>query len=109
MKKGQSKPKGKFQPLWREWDIKANKSGLRHTVYFVNGDKYTGDWENNLKHGKGTFEWKSNKAIYDGDWESDVRCGYGTYSLPKGDGTYEKVYAGGWKDDKRHVRKLFKF
>lgn len=41
-----------IEPLWREWDRKAQKSGLRHTVYCVNGDQYTGEWLNNLKHGK---------------------------------------------------------
>lgn len=40
------------EPLWHEWDQKAQKHGLRHTVYDVNGDKYTGEWQDNLKHGK---------------------------------------------------------
>lgn len=39
-------------PLFYEWDRKAQKCGLRHTVYAVNGDQYTGEWLNNLKHGK---------------------------------------------------------
>lgn len=40
------------EPLWCEWDRKAQKCGLRHTVYAVNGDRYTGEWLDNLKHGK---------------------------------------------------------
>lgn len=40
------------EPLWHEWDRKAQKHGLRHTVYAVNGDRYTGEWLDNLKHGK---------------------------------------------------------
>lgn len=94
------KPREK-QPLWKEWDYNANKKGVRHTVYSVNGDEYTGEWLNNLKHGKGTYTWKHNKAIYDGDWAKGKRNGFGTYSLPQGNG-YRKVYAGGWKNDKRH-------
>lgn len=39
-------------PLWHEWDEKAQKCGLRHTIYAVNGDQYTGEWLDNLKHGK---------------------------------------------------------
>ena len=40
------------KPLWVEWDYKAQKKGLHHTVYSVNGDEYTGDWLDNKKHGK---------------------------------------------------------
>ena len=39
------------QPPWKTWDYLADKRGLRHTVYSVNGDQYTGEWEANLKHG----------------------------------------------------------
>lgn len=48
-------------PLWYEWDRKAQKCGLRHTVYAVNGDRYTGEWLDNLKHGKGDPEQKKKK------------------------------------------------
>lgn len=40
------------EPLWKEWNIKADKSGVRNTVYSVNGDQYTGEWKNNKKNGK---------------------------------------------------------
>ena len=39
------------QPLWKEWDQKAQKKGIRNTVYSVNGDHYTGEWLQNKKHG----------------------------------------------------------
>ena len=42
----------KTQPLWKEWDYKAQKKGVRNTVYSVNGDEYTGEWLDNKKHGK---------------------------------------------------------
>ncbi|XP_069475687.1 MORN repeat-containing protein 3 [Ambystoma mexicanum] len=90
------------EPPWKEWDQKAQKSGLRHAVYAVNGDHYTGEWLDNLKHGKGTQTWKSSKAIYDGDWKKGKRNGFGTYSLPDPvTGEYMKVYSGWWKNDKR--------
>lgn len=53
------KPKT-FEPLWKEWDYLANKKGLHHTVYSVNGDQYTGDWLNNKKHGRQLFFYKIN-------------------------------------------------
>lgn len=95
------KPVKYFQPFWKEWDRNAQKEGQRNTVYFVNGDQYTGEWKDNKKSGKGTYTWKKKGAIYDGDWLDDVRNGYGTYSLPSPAGGYRKVYSGGWKDDKR--------
>ena len=52
--------------------------------------------------GKGTQVWKKNGAIYDGDWREGMRNGFGMYSVKTGD-TYVKQYAGGWKNDKRHV------
>lgn len=42
----------KSEPLWKEWDYKAQKKGVHHTVYSVNGDQYTGEWDNNLKNGQ---------------------------------------------------------
>ncbi len=47
------KPQKSSQPLWKTWDKNAQKSGQRNTVYFVNGDQYTGEWENNKKNGEG--------------------------------------------------------
>ncbi|KAM5191759.1 MORN repeat-containing protein 3 isoform 1-T2 [Mantella aurantiaca] len=91
------------EPPWREWDRKAQKSGLRHAVYCVNGDQYTGEWQNNLKHGKGTYMCKSAKSIYEGDWKYGKRSGFGTYSVQNPiTGEYVKVYSGCWKKNKQH-------
>uniref|UniRef100_K7FDR4 MORN repeat-containing protein 3 n=1 Tax=Pelodiscus sinensis TaxID=13735 RepID=K7FDR4_PELSI len=90
------------EPFWYEWDRKAQKCGLRHTIYAVNGDHYTGEWLDNLKHGKGTQTWKSTRAIYNGDWKFGKRDGYGTYSIPDPiTKEYKKVYSGWWKNDKK--------
>ncbi|XP_059732049.1 MORN repeat-containing protein 3 isoform X3 [Bos taurus] len=40
----------KSEPLWKEWDQKAQKNGLRHQVFAVNGDHYVGEWKDNVKH-----------------------------------------------------------
>lgn len=52
-------PKAK-EPLWKDNDYKAQKKGIRNTVYSVNGDQYTGEWLNNLKDGK---QVKSNQIF----------------------------------------------
>ncbi|VTJ59866.1 Hypothetical predicted protein [Marmota monax] len=94
----------KSEPLWKGWDQKAQKNGLRHQVYAVNGDHYVGEWKDNTKHGKGTQVWKKNGAIYEGDWKFGKRDGYGTLSLPeKGSRKYQRVYSGWWKEDKKSV------
>ncbi|XP_072010752.1 MORN repeat-containing protein 3-like [Engystomops pustulosus] len=91
------------EPLWRDWDRKAQKSGLRCTVYSVNGDEYTGEWMNNLMHGKGKYIYKNDNAIYQGDWIRGKRDGYGTYDVKDADtGEYIRVYAGEWMNDKKH-------
>jgi len=91
-----------FKPLWVEWDYKAQKKGVRHTVYSVNKDEYTGEWLDNKKHGKGTYQWKATGCLYDGDWKDGKRNGFGTFSTPRDGGGYQKQYSGGWKNDKRH-------
>ncbi|VFV23720.1 Hypothetical predicted protein [Lynx pardinus] len=92
----------KSEPLWKEWDQKAQKNGLRHQVNAVNGDCYVGQWKDNMKHGKGTQIWKKKGAIYEGDWKFGKRDGYGTLSNPDQEkGKYRKVYSGWWKDDKK--------
>ncbi|PAA54650.1 hypothetical protein BOX15_Mlig019695g1, partial [Macrostomum lignano] len=91
------------EPLWKEWDRKADKAGLRNTIYSVRGDEYTGEWEANKKQGRGTQVWKGTGAMYEGDWRDGRRCGFGVYSVPLPNGAgYKKQYSGGWKADKRH-------
>lgn len=46
----------KVEPPWKGWDQKAQKNGLRHQVFAVNGDHYVGEWKSNLKHGKLSLE-----------------------------------------------------
>ncbi|XP_026881124.2 MORN repeat-containing protein 3 [Electrophorus electricus] len=92
----------KTEPLSKQWDRKAEKSGLRHTVYSVNGDEYTGEWLHNKKHGKGSQVWKKAGAVYDGDWKFGKRDGYGTLrKLQPSSAQYVRVYSGAWKNDKK--------
>lgn len=46
------KIKKKREPNWKEWDRLAQKEGLRAPITAVNGDVYTGEWKDNLKHGQ---------------------------------------------------------
>uniref|UniRef100_D6RGA7 MORN repeat-containing protein 3 n=1 Tax=Mus musculus TaxID=10090 RepID=D6RGA7_MOUSE len=92
----------KVEPPWKGWDRKAQKNGLRHQVFAVNGDHYVGEWKGNLKHGKGTQVWKKSGAVYEGDWKFGKRDGYGSLSHPDPEtGKLRRVYSGWWKGDKK--------
>ena len=53
--------------------------------------------------GKGTFRWKASGKIYDGDWKDDYRDGFGTLSVKMKNGTYRKLYVGGWAMGRKQV------
>ncbi|XP_035464366.2 MORN repeat-containing protein 3 isoform X1 [Scophthalmus maximus] len=91
------------QSLSKPVDVKSQKRAVRHTVFSVNGNEYTGEWQDNKKHGKGTQVWKKPGAIYQGEWQFGKPDGFGTYSilLPETK-EYEKKYSGMWKNGKKH-------
>lgn len=48
--------------------------------------------------------WKEAGIIYDGDWSCGKRKGYGLLSkFDPEKKEYVRVYAGGWKNDKKEV------
>lgn len=40
------------EPRSRVLEESTKKNGLRHAIFNIKGDKYVGEWKNNLKHGK---------------------------------------------------------
>ncbi|XP_076019613.1 MORN repeat-containing protein 3 isoform X2 [Genypterus blacodes] len=93
----------KSRPLSKQWEIKAQKCGLRNTIYSVNGNEYIGEWLDSKKHGIGTQTWKKNGCIYEGEWKSGKPDGYGLCSvlLPETN-KHMRKYCGEWKDGKKH-------
>nr|XP_043868960.1 MORN repeat-containing protein 3 isoform X2 [Solea senegalensis] len=100
----------KNEPLTRQLDVKSQKCGLRHTVYSPTGNEYTGEWQDNKKHGKGTQIWRTSGAIYNGEWKFGKYDGYGTYSelLPETN-KYVRKYCGTWKNGKKHGEGTFSY
>ena len=45
---------------------------------YANGDKYDGEWRNDVKEGKGTLV-KADGDEYDGNWRNDKKNGKGTF------------------------------
>ncbi|PRP81246.1 hypothetical protein PROFUN_02080 [Planoprotostelium fungivorum] len=60
------------------------------TLYFADGYRYEGQWDQGQQHGKGTL-WMNNGDIYEGDWFYGNMQGQGVLSSANGD-----VYEGQW-------------
>lgn len=56
------------------------------TYTYSSGDIYSGEWKNNLAHGKGVYTWITGEK-YSGGWQRDEFNGIGTYSNL--DGTFQ--------------------
>eukprot|EP00434_Breviolum_minutum_P006548 symbB.v1.2.005781.t1/scaffold289.1/size287290/26 len=69
---------------------------LRSEFVFENGEKYTGEWIGNERHGTGSHLWP-NGARYDGQFRNNQANGDGTFRFPNGG-----VYEGQWKSDRAH-------
>ncbi|XP_062870318.1 MORN repeat-containing protein 3 isoform X2 [Trichomycterus rosablanca] len=90
------------EALVKQWNRKADKTGLLHTVYSGTGDQYTGEWSNNLRHGRGTQVWRSGAVVYEGEWKCGVRDGSGTLSkLHPPTNQLMRVYTGEWRNNKK--------
>lgn len=46
-------------------------------MYYSNGDRYDGDWQNAMRHGKGTLFTK--KGIFNGMFVEDLKQGTGVF------------------------------
>lgn len=47
------------------------------TCTWADGSKYHGDWNQNVRHGRGTYETPSDKTKYEGEWVNDHKHGSG--------------------------------
>eukprot|EP01083_Nonionella_stella_P058152 152407_1 len=63
------------------------------------GDKYAGNFDENYKYsGHGTFTWVTGSAVkYVGEFENNMRSGKGTCTFKNGD-----TYVGNWANDKQN-------
>lgn len=55
------------------------------TYYYYNGDKYTGEWMDDKKCGKGTYFYHNSGDMYEGEWNDNMKNGQGTYKYSNGD------------------------
>lgn len=43
----------------------------------MNGDTYTGEWENHVRHGQGIYTYADTKSKYVGNWDNGRMYGHG--------------------------------
>ena len=63
--------------------------GKRHVygiMIFKSGEKYEGEWKNDLFDGKGTYLWSDSR--YMGNWKNGKITGYGEFT---------------WKDGRKYI------
>lgn len=60
---------------------------------YVNGDKYDGEFVNDIRQGKGLYYWKDGSR-WEGNFMDNVMDGKGTFYTNDGE-TYEANYAYG--------------
>ena len=77
-----------------------NEPNGEGTYHWRNGDKFVGEWKNDLRHGKGVYTWK-NGDRFEGRWENSVRTGRGVwYYASDGAVVYGEYVNGKWISEK---------
>lgn len=62
-----------------------NLKPISGTLFYSNGDVYTGQFLNYAKKGFGTMVYSDGKTIYRGNWDNDTYNGQGTLKTTKGE------------------------
>lgn len=45
-------------------------------IFIANGDRYEGNWFNDVKHGSGRYFYLKTNKLYEGEWFNDTaKCG----------------------------------
>lgn len=63
-------------------NLNFNNQGFQEGQYIYAGeDKYSGEFQQGMKHGFGTYHYAQTGEKYEGEWKNDVWDGKGTYSV----------------------------
>ena len=65
--------------------------------FYVNGDYYEGEWQNHVRHGRGTYFYAATGSKYTGMWNSGKWEGHGELIHAN------HKYAGLFKDNRVRV------
>lgn len=72
-----------------EGDFVKGKAKGNGVEYMINGDKYTGQFDNDMKHGAGIYHSSADQTKRQGEWQNGKRVAWLTQpqSTHVGDGT----------------------
>ncbi len=87
--------KGKITAQYTGSTVGGQKDGYGVMIW-PNGDRYEGEWKNDLQNGTGSFVYADGEK-YEGLWKDGKKNGTGTYTWLDG-----RKYTGEWKDDLRN-------
>lgn len=87
--------KGKITPQYSGGLAAGQKDGYGVMIW-PNGDRYEGEWKNDMQNGNGSFVYADGEK-YEGQWKDGKKNGTGTYTWLDG-----RKYVGEWKDDQRN-------
>ncbi|CDW84586.1 2-isopropylmalate synthase [Stylonychia lemnae] len=85
-------------------DFKNNLREGRGEHVLTNGDKYSGEWAGDMKHGYGKMEFVSTRTVYYGQWACGRMHGMGTMTGPN-----NYFYNGEWKQGQQFGKGIRKY
>lgn len=96
---GQCRVYNKHDMLVFEGECRKERPHGQGTMYFTDGTKYSGSWDNGAADGEGTLFYANGNPHYDGSWRQGKFHGSGKMFFPEGKLTY---YDGQWDNDLMH-------
>ena len=82
-------------------DVIDTKNLEKTTFTLDNGDRYEGEYDNNMMHGHGTYYFASG-STYVGNWIHDKRSGHGVMTWADG-----SKYDGDWMNDEKSGQGIY--
>ena len=88
-------------------DPEAEWHNCEGSYQYSSGETYSGEWQNNLFHGRGSYahsvgQWETD--LYVGDFKEDKKNGFGIYTYTDG-----VRYVGEFKDDMKDGKGKYLF
>lgn len=80
----------------------ANKLEGQGSMQSDNGEKYSGCWKDNLKHGEGEYLWPNGNS-FRGEYRQGRREGFGVMTYENGES-----YEGGWLNGLKHGEGIYR-
>jgi len=95
--------KGKYEDSYYTYEgawVNDRKEGTG-IIFYKNGDSYMGPWKNDQRHGTGVYTKANGLGKYTGEWDDNVKKGKGAMKDPNG------TYDGDWVNNMRHGEGAF--